>query len=76
MKTTVAAMSDSNIQTWVVMVKSPKGAVWPIATNTQRGFTGGGADRAADRVAKILPKGWECWVQELTPLDQILAMKH
>jgi hypothetical protein len=64
---------NPNIQTYVLLVCNPQGHVWPVGTNTKRGFTKAGAEKAQAKAEAALPHGWDVWEHELVPLDELLA---
>jgi hypothetical protein len=65
----------SNIQKYVIVVGDPKGRVWVVGTETQRGFTEAGAEKALERVDGHLPYGWNAHIAELSPVTDVLALE-
>lgn len=65
----------SNTQSHVLVVGSPNGKMWVVGTNTQRGFTEGGAEHALRQLEPRLPRGWSLESAELFPLDEALAVR-
>jgi len=65
-----------NTQTYIVIIVAPPGNFWSIGTNTKRGFTQAGAEKAVQKLKEMLPDGFKTWSEELTPIDDILALKQ
>lgn len=51
----------SNKQTAVLVVRSNKGDVWIVGTDTRRGFTEAGAQKALAQIRHDIPFGWEAY---------------
>ena len=76
MKTTVAAMSGSNIQDKVIIVVQNQ-TVWVVGTETSRGFTEAGAEKALPKVLDALPNSnWDAWIADIHSIKEILALKR
>ena len=62
----------SNKQTAVLVVRSHKGDVWIVGTDTRRGFTEDGARKALEQVRFDIPFGWEAYWTNLEPFNFVL----
>ena len=63
-------MTHSNIQTYFLLIKSPK-RTFVMGTRTQRGFTEPGAERALVDIRKKLPKKWTAEIVQVESLSAL-----
>lgn len=63
----------SNIQKFLLILTDRKGRNWIVGTDTQRGFTRAGVDKAYARIDGHLPTGWRAKIEEVTPISEMLA---
>jgi hypothetical protein len=63
-------MEHSNIQTYFILIKSPK-REFVVGTPTQRGFTEVGVAKAIEQVKQKLPKGWQASVVTVNPISAL-----
>ena len=66
----------TNIQKYVIIVTNSVGHMWVVGTDTQRGFTKAGATVALAKIEEALPGGWDAWITEARPINEILALRR
>lgn len=63
-----------NVQNHVIVVTSPNGKVFVVGTNTRRGFTKAGAEKAHQKILEKIPSTFSCWSAEIETIGDILAL--
>ena len=63
-----------NVQNHVIVVVSPSGKVFVIGTNTRRGFTKAGAEKAYHKMREKIPLEFSCMPAEVETIGDILAL--
>jgi hypothetical protein len=62
----------ANTQTWVILIRTPSGRTFVIATDYKRPFTKTSVQKSLQVIQAVIPSKWTCEAVELVGLSTVL----